>query len=90
MASVAILNNMDKPDGPLAKDDRQFFQFMNLAEMQAESESHVVDFVSLILRVLNYDDSDAVIRTWPAGREFVSHGRGAGGFQNRCVLDEWL
>ena len=61
-ASDTILNNVDKPDGPLAKDDRQFFQYMKLVEMQGYSESRVTDFAAFILHILNFDDGDRIIR----------------------------
>ena len=59
--SATILNNMDKPDGPLMKDDRLFFQYMKLAEKSRSPESRVDDFAAFILRILNYDDEDRVI-----------------------------
>ena len=52
--SATILNNMDKPDGPLMKDDRLFFQYMGLVENPRSPESRVDDFAAFILRILNY------------------------------------
>jgi hypothetical protein len=49
--SATILNNMDKPDGPLMKDDRLFFQYMRLVENPRSSESRVDDFSAFILRI---------------------------------------
>ena len=64
-ASAIILDNMDKPDGPLMKDhhDRLFFQYMKLVENPRSPESRLDDFVAFILRILNGD--------------FFSHGRAA-------------
>ena len=59
--SATILNNMDKPDGLLMKDDRLFFQYMRLVEKPRSPESRVDDFAAFILRILNYDDEDRVI-----------------------------
>lgn len=59
--SSTILNNMDKPDGPLVKDDRLFFQYMGLVEKPRSPESRVDDFAAFILRILNYDNEDRII-----------------------------
>lgn len=59
--SATILNNMDKPDGPLMKDDHLFFQYMRLVENPRSPESRVDDFAAFILRILNYDNKDRVI-----------------------------
>jgi hypothetical protein len=59
--SATILNNVDKPGGPLMKDDRLFFQYMRLVENPRFPESRVDDFTAFILRILNYDDEDRVI-----------------------------
>lgn len=59
--SATILNNMDKPDGPLVKDDRLFFRYMELVEKPHSPESRVDDFAAFILRILNYDNEARVI-----------------------------
>jgi len=59
--SATILNNMDKPDGPLMKDDHLFFQYMRLVENPRSPESRVDDFAAFILRILNYNNEDRVI-----------------------------
>ena len=59
--SATILNNMDKPDGPLVKDDRLFFQYMGLVEKPRSPESRIDDFAAFILRILDYDNEDRVI-----------------------------
>lgn len=60
--SPAILNNLYIPDGHLAKSDRQFFQYLRAAENATSEESAVGDFAAFILRMLDYDDEDRVIR----------------------------
>jgi hypothetical protein len=52
---------VDKPAGPLMKDDRLFFQYMRLVENPRSPESRVDDFAAFILRILNYDNEDRVI-----------------------------
>ncbi|KAN0086219.1 hypothetical protein V8E55_007353 [Tylopilus felleus] len=52
---------MDKPDGPLVKDDRLFFRYMELVEKPHSPESRVDDFAAFILRILNYDNEARVI-----------------------------
>lgn len=59
--SATILNNEEMPGGPLEKNDRQFFQRMNLADGVRVSGSHVDDFAAFLLHLLNYDDPDRVI-----------------------------
>ena len=61
VVSETILNNMNKPDGPLTKDDRLFFQYMGLVENPRSPESRVDDFAAFVLHILNYDDEDRVI-----------------------------
>lgn len=61
--SEVILNNTKRPDGPLAKDDHQFFQYMDLLDQipPSASWSHVADFSAFIARMMNYDDQDCLI-----------------------------
>ena len=59
--SETILNNVEKPDGQLPKNERLFFQYLRLVEENRSPESHVDDFASHILRMLNYDDEDRMI-----------------------------
>ncbi|PPQ86429.1 hypothetical protein CVT25_008087 [Psilocybe cyanescens] len=61
MVSTTILANVDKPDGPLIKDDRLFFQYMKMVEKPRSSESRVDDFAAFLLRITNYDELDRVI-----------------------------
>lgn len=77
--SATILNNIDKPDGPLAKNDRLFFQYMGMAEDPRSTESFANDFAAFILHLLNYDNEDRVIcqRTelsFPMGRQRIKIG----------------
>lgn len=60
--SPTILNNLRAPDGPLSKSDRHFFQYLRAAEQASFEESAVDDFTAFILRMLDYDDDDRVIR----------------------------
>jgi uncharacterized protein YlaN (UPF0358 family) len=86
-ASDTILNNVDKPDGPLSKDDRQFFQYMKLVEMQGYSESRVADFAASILRMLNYDDGNQLIRQ-RAETCLQMYGKRVDSKIDVCVIDE--
>jgi hypothetical protein len=55
---------VDKPAGPLVKDDRLiriFFQYMRLVENPRSPESRIDDFAAFILRILNYDNEDRII-----------------------------
>ena len=61
VVSETILNNMNRPDGPLTKDDRLFFQYMGLVQNSRSPESHVDDFAAFVLHILNYDSDDRVI-----------------------------
>jgi len=57
-----FLNNLGRPDGPLPKDERQFFQYMQLAQQASSEESAVDDFAAFILRTLGYDEPNCVVR----------------------------
>jgi hypothetical protein len=59
--SETILNNLEKPNQPLPKDDRLFFRYLGLVEKPQSPESHADDFAAFILRILNYDDQDRII-----------------------------
>ena len=59
--SPVILNNLDKPDGPLEQDDRIFFEYMWWAEGPHSSEPFVNRLTQYILRILNYDDHNHLI-----------------------------
>ncbi|PPQ93700.1 hypothetical protein CVT25_001741 [Psilocybe cyanescens] len=56
--STTILANIDKPDAPLMKDDRLFFQYMKMVEKPRISEFCVNDFAAFLLRITNHDESD--------------------------------
>ncbi|KAF8964281.1 hypothetical protein BDZ97DRAFT_1660604 [Flammula alnicola] len=60
--SPTILNNLVMPDEHLPKSDRQFFQYLKVAEEATSEESAVDDFAAFILRMLDYDDEDRLIR----------------------------
>ncbi|KAM6499421.1 hypothetical protein JOM56_004929 [Amanita muscaria] len=61
--SETILNNLDRPDGPLSKNDRHFFQYLKEAEgANSEDSSAVDDFTAFLLRMLDYDNGGRVIR----------------------------
>lgn len=61
--SEVILNNVQKPEGPLTKDERQFFQYIDIVHPIPfrPGWSHVADFSAFITRMLNYDDEDCLI-----------------------------
>jgi len=59
--SATILANIDKPDGPLIKVDRLFFQYMKMVENPRSYESRVDDIAAWLLHILNYNDEDRVI-----------------------------
>jgi hypothetical protein len=61
VVSETFLNNMNKPDGSLTKDDRLFFQYMWLVENPRSPESRVDDFSAFVLHILNYDNKDHII-----------------------------
>jgi len=50
--------HMNKPDGPLTKDDRLY---MGLVENPRSPESRVDDFAAFVLHILNYDNEDRAI-----------------------------
>ena len=61
-ASEVILNNVKKPEGPLTKDERQFFQYIDLVhEPFSPGWSPVVDFSAFIARMLNYDEKYCLV-----------------------------
>ncbi|KAF8219045.1 hypothetical protein L208DRAFT_1455853 [Tricholoma matsutake] len=82
-----ILNNIDKPDGPLVKGDRLFFQYMRLVEKPRSPESRVDDFAAFILRILNYDNKDRIIcqRT---EMSFPMTGHRVDAKTDVCLMDE--
>ena len=59
--SETILNNQNRPDGPLTKTERQFFQYLKVTEQATSAESAVGDFAAFVLRMLDYDDGDRFI-----------------------------
>ena len=61
--SEVILNNTNKPGGPLTKDDRQFFQYMDLLQQVPRGAPwpRVADFSAFIARMMNYDDQNCLI-----------------------------
>ncbi|KAF8808453.1 hypothetical protein BYT27DRAFT_7137408 [Phlegmacium glaucopus] len=85
--SATILNNMDKPDGPLVKGDRLFFQYMELVEKPCSPESCVNDFAAFILRTLNYDNEDRVICR-NTEISFLMAGQRVDAKTDVCVMDE--
>ena len=72
IVSAIILANIDKPDGPSIKNDRLFFQYMNMVENPRSSESRADDFAAFLLHITNYDDEDRVICRKDG--DFLSHG----------------
>lgn len=52
---------MDEPDEPLVKNDRQFFQYMGMAENPRFFGSCADDFAAFVLRLLNFDNEDQII-----------------------------
>ena len=62
-ASEVILNNTNRPGGPLTKDDRQFFQYMDLLQQVPPGAPwpRVADFSAFIARMMNYDDKNCLI-----------------------------
>ena len=87
--SDMILDNTEKPDGPLQKDDRLFFRYLGLVEKPKSPESHVNDFAAFILRILNYDsdDQDRVICQRPE-LSFPMAGQRVDAKSDLCVRDE--
>lgn len=57
-----FLTNLDRPGGPLPKNERQFFQYMEAADKASSEESAVNDFAAFILRTLGYDEPDCLVR----------------------------
>ena len=86
---ILILDNTEKPDGPLQKDDRLFFRYLGLVEKPKSPESHVDDFAAFILRILNYDsdDQDRVICQRPE-LSFPMAGQRVEAKSDLCVRDE--
>ena len=60
LVSATILNNFHKPAGQLTKDERYFFDLMGLAGKF--DNSAIDDFAAFILRFLDYDDGDRMVR----------------------------
>jgi hypothetical protein len=58
---VTILDHLYKPDGPIDKDGRLFFQYMGLVEQPLSLETHVDDFAEFLLRIMDFDDQVRVI-----------------------------
>jgi hypothetical protein len=85
--SDKILNNAEKPDGVLPKDDRLFFWYLGLVEKPQSPESHVDDFATFILRILDYDDQDRVICQRPE-LSFTMAGERVDAKSDLCVRDE--
>ena len=87
--SDTILDNTEKPDGPLQKDDRLFFRYLGLVEKPKSPESHVDDFAAFILHILNYDsdDQDRVICQRPE-LSFPMAGQRVDAKSDLCVRDE--
>jgi hypothetical protein len=87
--SATILNNVEKPDGHLQKDDRLFFRYLGLVEKPQSPDSHVDDFAAFLLRLLNYDDDDRVICQRPE-LSFPMAGQRVDAKSDLCVKDERL
>jgi len=85
--SDTILDNAEKPDEHLQKDDRLFFRYLGLVEKPQSPESHVDDFAAFILRILNYDDQDRVICQRPE-LSFPMAGQRVDAKSDLCVRDE--
>ncbi|KAJ3518171.1 hypothetical protein NLJ89_g2 [Agrocybe chaxingu] len=85
--SPTILNNLHIPDGPLSKSDRQFFQYLRAAEHATSGESAVDDFAAFILRMLDYDDEDRVVRLRKE-ISFYMAGERVGAKADVCVMND--
>ncbi|KDR73309.1 hypothetical protein GALMADRAFT_100965 [Galerina marginata CBS 339.88] len=85
--SETILNNAEKPNQPLQKDDRLFFRYLGLVERPKSPEPHVEDFAAFILRMLNYDDQDRVVCLRPEF-SFPMAGQRVDTKSDLCVRDE--
>jgi hypothetical protein len=62
--SSAILNNLEKPTGPLLKSDKNFFAYLEDAMTMIpdkEDSGYVADFVTFILEMMHYDEGRRVI-----------------------------
>ena len=59
LVSPVILTNESRPQGPLAKRDRLFFQY--LKDAVKGEESYVDDFAAFILAMFEYDEPERVI-----------------------------
>ncbi|KAF8909712.1 hypothetical protein CPB84DRAFT_1673391 [Gymnopilus junonius] len=87
--SDTILDNTEKPEEPLQKDDRLFFRYLGLVEKPQSPESHVDDFAAFILRIFNYDsdDQDRVICQRPEF-SFPMAGQRVDAKSDLCVMNE--
>ena len=59
--SPVILNNVETPQGPLAKTDRLFFHYLRDAIRPKGEEPTVGDFAAFILAMFDYDEPDRII-----------------------------
>ena len=60
LVSKTILSSFHKPPGQITKDERYFFDLMGLAGKF--DNSAIDDFAAFILRFLDYDDGDRMVR----------------------------
>jgi hypothetical protein len=85
IVSPVILTNESRPQGPLAKRDRLFFQYMKDA-VKGE-ESLVDDFAAFILGIFEYDEPERVIHQRKEV-SFVMCGMTVSAKPDVCVMSE--
>ena len=85
LVSPVILTNERRPQGPIAKPARLFFQYLKDAE--TGEESSVDDFAAFLLGMFEYDEPDRVIRQQKEVT-FVMCGSEVSATPDVCVLTE--
>ncbi|KAJ7771647.1 hypothetical protein B0H16DRAFT_190933 [Mycena metata] len=80
-----LLDNLARPDGPMSKEHRLFFRYLEDASHFLESS--VSDFTAFLLRLLNFDEPESVVHQRLEIR-FVMCGQVVNAKPDAVIMDE--